>query len=402
MTERLYLNDSYLQTVHATVTACEANENGYAVVLDKTVFYPTSGGQPHDTGTIDGHAVADVRERGERVLHSVPAAFEPGARVLCAIDWARRFDHMQQHSGEHILSFAAKEMLGAANVGFHMAERHCTLDLDKPLRWEQIHALEQSANELVCKNLPVRIQYVEAERLRALSLRKRAEGLSGIIRIVYMPGGDSCTCCGTHVAQTGEVGPVLVTATEAHKGGARVSFVCGQRALKYAQKTRDVLRDLAGAYSCGMEDAPSAAQALQRELISAKNENKALQERLVRALARELGEEVTLVNGKRLIVRLADVPASLLRMLSSALCEHQNTLALLLARNGEGAQYVLCCSDGFALDMGVLSRHVNEVLDARGGGRGNLAQGSASRAGNLSESAQKLAESMKRRVEEGT
>ena len=398
MTERLYLNDSYLTTIHAIVVACEENDGRYVAELNRTVFYPTGGGQPHDTGSLGGGAVTDVFERSERVLHVVSMPFKPGERVECRVDWGRRFDHMQQHSGEHILSFAAKELFGTANVGFHMADRYCTIDLDMPLQREQIEEVEARANSLVCENLPVCLKYVEAEELETLALRKRANGLEGTVRIVYMPDGDSCTCCGTHVARTGEIGMIAVTAAEPHKGGVRLGFACGLRALIYLQKVRGVLDDVARAYSCRAEDVPNSVQALQRELSGVKRESKALQTRLVRAVSRELAEAARSVNGRRLIVRLVDLPASQLRGLASALCEPGSTLALLLTRGEEAAQYVLCCSNGLGLDMGELAQPVNLALRAQGGGRGCLAQGSASHVSGLEGGVEQLSAYMEQRL----
>ena len=368
MMERLYLNDSYLNAVQAVVVACEENGGHYAVELDRTIFYPTGGGQPHDTGTLGESAVTNVFERNEHIFHVVSIPFKPGEVVECRIDWARRFDHMQQHSGEHILSFAAKDLFGAVNVGFHMANKHCTLDLDIPLTREQIEKAEVRANSLVCENRPVYLKYVDACELQSHALRKQAAGLEGTVRIVYMPDGDSCTCCGTHVAHTGEIGMIMVTAVESHKGGVRLSFACGLRVLAHTQKTRGILDDVARAYSCKAEDVPNSVQSLQSELSRVKRENKTLQTQLVKSLSRELAEEAMSVNGRRLTARLVDLPASQLRALALALCAAGNTLALLLARSEEGAQYVLCCSDGLGLDMGELAQPVNLALRARGGG----------------------------------
>ena len=398
MTEKLYLGDSYLAAIDATVTACEPCEGGYAVELDRTVFYPTGGGQPCDLGTIGDAAVADVIEQGERVLHIVATPLKPGETMACGIDWARRFDHMQQHSGEHLLSFAAKELFGAVNVGFHMGAAHCTIDLDLPLARQQLEAAEARANALVCENLPVRLKDVDAEELPALELRKRAEGLEGAVRIVYMPGGDSCTCCGTHVARTGEIGLIALTASEPHKGGVRLGFACGARAVAYLQRARGVLEDLAHVSSCKQEDVPQAVQSLRRELNDIKREHRTLQTKLVRAVSRELNEEARAVKGKRLIARLVDLPPSQLRPLALALCGPGNTLALLLACSEEGVQYVLCCSEGLGLDMGELAQAVNPALQARGGGRGCLAQGRAPQASGLEESIEQLAGYMERRL----
>jgi alanyl-tRNA synthetase len=184
-----------------------------------------------------------------------------------------------------------------------------------------------------------------------------------------------------------------------HKGGVRLSFVCGSRALAYLQKTRGVLKDIAHAYSCKTEDIPNAAQALRRELSEAKRENILLQKGLVCAASRELGEKAKIVNGRRLIVRLVDLPASQLRALASALCEAGKTLAFLLARTDEGARYVLCRSDELRLEIGELTQHINQALGARGGGRGNLAQGSASHVTDLERNVEQLSVYMERRLE---
>ncbi|MCL2812852.1 MAG: DHHA1 domain-containing protein [Clostridia bacterium] len=399
MTDRLYLNDSYLQTARATVIACQQHEDNYAVELDRSVFYPTGGGQPCDRGTIGGNDVIDVIEQDERVLHIVSSPFKPGDIVECHIDWARRFDHMQQHSGEHILSFAAKELFGAINVGFHMSAEYCTLDLAEPLTREQIEAIEAKANALVCANLPVCLRYVEADELASLTLRKQAEGLEGTVRIVYMPQGDSCTCCGTHVASTGEIGLIAIMGTEPYKGGLRLSFVCGSRAIPYLQKTRGILQDAARAYSCKEDDVPQAVQSLRRELADIKREHKVLQTKLVRAITKELAQEARQVKGKRLIARLVDLPPSQLRPLAAALCETAGTLTLLLARAEEGVQYVLCCSEGLGLDMGELAQSVNPALLARGGGRGCLAQGRANQVSGLEGSIEQLAGYLEKRLE---
>ncbi len=206
MTKHLYLENSYQQTCTAQVVSCTPAEGGgYDIELDQTVLYPTSGGQLHDTGRIDGASVTDVSEAEARILHRTAKPFSPGETVTVEIDWERRFDHMQQHTGEHLLSFAAKELYGAVNVGFHMAETYCTIDLDQQLNKAQISKLESRTNELLFGNLPVEIRIVTAEELSSMELRKRADGLTGDIRIVSMPGGDSCTCCGTHTRFTGEV-----------------------------------------------------------------------------------------------------------------------------------------------------------------------------------------------------
>lgn len=378
MTEKLYLNDSYLTLVQAQVIACTPMDGGFDVELDKTVLFPTGGGQPYDTGRIGGVSVLDVTEDGERVLHRTAEPIPVGCAVEVSVDWPRRFDHMQQHSGEHILSFAAKELFEAANVGFHMAAAYCTIDLNKPLTHEDVEALERRTNELIYANLPVTLTYVEAEELSNMQLRKVATGLAGTVRIVAMPGGDSCTCCGTHVNATGEIGMVKVTAHEHYKGGERLTFACGARALIHAQAQQRIVDAIARSFSCKPEDALDALLKLQQETANAKRENKALYAKVSGYLADEFLKNASAIGKRRLIVRLVEeLPAAQLRPLALKLCEEPNMLALLLAAENEQLQYVLASNANVGLDMGELAQAVNTALNGRGGGRGTLAQGSA-------------------------
>ena len=362
----------------STVVACIEVPGGYDVELDQTVFFPTGGGQPHDTGRISGIAVRDVREEDESVLHRTAAPLNVGSDVDLEIDWLRRLDHMQQHSGEHLLSFAAKELFQATNVGFHMAPSYCTVDFDVSLTPEDIRRLELRTNELIWANLPVELRYVTVEELDCMQLRKRASGLTGEVRIVLMPGGDSCTCCGTHVAHTGEVGALKVTAFEHYKGGERLTFACGGRALTHAQQMQDIADSLARSFSCKAEDAVAAVEKLQQELSATRRESKTLYAKLNQYLTAELNSAAREVKGVRLLSRLLpDTPAVQLRPLALKLCESGPMLVLLCAPAGDTAQYVLCCSKGVKLDMGDLIQAVNAATGGRGGGRGTLAQGSA-------------------------
>lgn len=399
VTQKLFLDDSYSTRCEARVFSCVKAGNGYDVELTQTVLFPTGGGQPHDTGTIGGVNVLDVSEEGERVLHRVDAPLEEGAQVTAELFWPRRFDHMQQHSGEHLLSFAAKELFGAKNVGFHMAASYCTVDLDVQLTAEDVIKLEQRTNELITANLPVELTYVQAEELEQMELRKRAAGLTGTVRIVAMPGGDSCTCCGTHVKQTGEIGALKITANEHYKGGERLTFACGGRALIHAQRMQGIVDGLARAFSCKTEDVLTAVDKLQQEYAAVKRELKSAQAKLSGYIAAELLSGAAAVKKKRLVARfLPDYPAAQLRSLALALCEGGNTLALLLAKNGESANYVLCCSEGLGLDMGELAQAVNAATSGRGGGRGILAQGSAKLDAALEDTVSQLAQYLTQRL----
>lgn len=390
MTKLLYLDDSYLKECTATVLHCIREQGRYAVTLDQTVLYPTGGGQPHDTGSVNGIRVHDVIERDGVVMHVTDTALQVGESVTVTLDWPRRFDYMQQHCGEHLLSFAAKELYNALNVGFHMAEDYCTVDFNIPLETEQQHAIERRANALIWANLPVEIQYVTSEELETMTLRKKAKGLTGNIRIISMPDADSCTCCGTHVRDTGEIGAIKITGAEHYKGGERLTFACGARALLQAQQTQRIAESLAKQYSCKAEDVPAAAEKQQQELAALKRDNKMLYNRLTGYLQAELLAGTPEYAGAKLCVRLVEIEAAQLRPLALSLCQGAQALALLTTRSGQTLQYVLCCSDDIKLDMGELAQAVNAALAARGGGRGTLAQGSAPYSPNARETLAQL------------
>lgn len=390
MTTRLYLNDSHITECAATVTACTFVEGGYDVELDQTVFFPTGGGQPHDTGALDDIPVTDVTEEGERVLHRTTSPIEPGRQVHAKIDWARRFDHMQQHSGEHLISFAAKELFDLTNVGFHMAAASCTVDFDAPLTREQLDAIEARTNALACALLPVTLQYVDAEQLANTPLRKSAKGLEGTVRIVYMQHGDSCTCCGTHVSNTGEIGAVKIISGEHYKGGERITFLCGARAVYHAQHMQQIIDALAREHSCKAEDVPIAIEKAQKELSEVKRENKVLYARLNEYICDTFLMNAKEYKGVILITELVDMPVQNIKPLALSICKKKNSLVLLCAYSGSALHYVLCCSDTVKLDMGELIEAINVALGGRGGGRNTLAQGSAPNALGVSDTLMQL------------
>ena len=231
MTERLYLLDSMLSLFDATVTACEPDRSGYRIELDQSAFFPNKGGQPCDVGTLNGIAITDVSEQGERLWHYAKQAIPVGAAVHGELDFKRRFDIMQQHTGEHLLSYCAWHLFGAQNVGFHCALDYATLDLDKPVGHDGITEIENLANRLAAENAAVTATIYESEEdLKGIPLRKHAEGLTAPIRIVTIEGSDACTCCAPHVKRTGEIGQLKIIEAIPYKGGTRCTFLCGMRA----------------------------------------------------------------------------------------------------------------------------------------------------------------------------
>src|SRR6266545_2938187 len=238
MTERLYYSDSYIREFDANVVEQTAHEGKTAVVLDRTAFYPTSGGQPFDLGTLSGAKVLDVVDTDDgRILHVVDRAPD-GARVNGQIDWVRRFDHMQQHTGQHVLSAAFDRLLNARTESFHLGVEYSTIDLARELPAAEIARAEEEANRVVWEDRPVAIRFAGPDEIAKLPLRKEPKR-EGILRLIDVQDFDLSACGGTHVARTGAIGLIAVAATERLRGGSRVTFLCGGRALAGYRSLRE-------------------------------------------------------------------------------------------------------------------------------------------------------------------
>ena len=389
MTQRLYLLDSHLFENECTVLSCVPAEAGFDVVVDRTVFFPNKGGQPCDTGALGPVRVTDVREAGDELILRTDGPLTVGEVVTGHIDEGRRLDIMEQHTGEHILSWCAYRLFDAVNVGFHCALSYATLDLDKPLTAEQVTEMEDMANELIRRNLAVSAAtYATEEDLKDVPLRKHAEGLIAPIRVVSIQGADSCTCCAPHVHFTGEVGVAKIVSAMAYKGGMRMTFLCGGRALRQFQKLQTTVDAVARKFSTGADEVLSALEKQEGELKEAKKQNAALNARLEEYLTVELKNQAEDVKGRKLLVRLADVDPKRLRPLALSTLPEKGLTLLLTEKNGT-LTYVLC-SNGLKLDMADLIPAVNLALGGKGGGRGTLAQGSAPAGTGLGETVEQI------------
>ena len=397
MTERLYLVDSHLFENECTVLSCEPAKEGFDVMVDRTVFFPNKGGQPCDTGVLGGVRVVDVREVGEDLVLRTEGPLPAGAVVTGHIDEERRLDIMEQHTGEHVLSWCAYKLFDAVNVGFHCALTYATLDLDRPLTPEQVMEMEDMANGLVRRNLPVTAAIYESEEdLKGVPLRKHAEGLIAPIRVVSIEDADSCTCCAPHVHSTGEIGAIKIVSAVAYKGGMRMTFLCGGRALKQFQKLQAAVDAIARKFSTAGDEVLSAVEKQEAELKTVKKEKADLTGRLEGYLTAELKAQAEDVKGKKLLVRLTDTDPKRLRPLALATLPEKGLTLLLTERNGQ-LSYVLC-ANGLKLDMGELIPAVNLALGGRGGGRGTLAQGSAPTPSGLPETVEQLKTYLKQRL----
>ena len=397
MTERLYLIDSHLFENQCTVLSCAPGKEGFDVIVDRTVFFPNKGGQPCDTGILGGVKVVDVRESGDELILRTEGPLPVGETVTGHIDEKRRLDIMEQHTGEHVLSWCAYKLFDAVNVGFHCALTYATLDLDKPLTSEQVTEMEDMANGLVRRNLPVTATIYDSEEdLAGVPLRKHAEGLIAPIRVVSIEDADSCTCCAPHVHSTGEIGAIKIVSAVAYKGGMRMTFLCGGRAMKQFQKLQTAVDAIARKFSTAGDEVLSAVEKQEAELKAVKKEKADLTARLERYLTAELKAQAEDVKGKKLLVKLTDTDPKRLRPLALATLPEKGLTLLLTERNGQ-LSYVLC-ANGLKLDMGELIPAVNLALGGRGGGRGTLAQGSAPTPSGLPETVDQLRTYLKQRL----
>ncbi len=378
MTKRLYDLDSHQTETTSTVLSCVSADNGFDIVLDQTVFFPEGGGQPSDTGTLGEANVSHVREENGEIYHRTDRALAVGSTVSGRIDWARRFDLMQQHTGEHLLSFSFYKLFEASNIGFHLALDYATIDFDKQLTHDQVVEAEQLANSFVWKNLPVSTNFYEDEEaVKDLPLRKHSEGLTPPIRIVSIESADMCTCCAPHCDKTGEIGSIFIADACNYKGGTRINFFCGERALRLYRSQHDDMDGIARKYSCSRENVPNVVRKLSDDIATLKKSERELSRALNGYMAAELLAAATQSGKHRVIVQLySGMDAARLKDLAQA-ASAEKTIVLLLSELDGRLLYVLSTGTGFPQDVSEFMPAVNAATGGKGGGRGTLAQGTA-------------------------
>ena len=366
-TEKLYYQDAYLRQFTAKVLSCEEINGGYRVVLDRTAFYPEGGGQPADHGTLNGIPVTDVHEKDGVVFHICKNPVEIGETAAGVIDWQRRFDHMQQHSGEHIISGILCADYHCDNVGFHMGADTVTIDYNTDISWEQALAAESKANAVIWADIAVEIAYPSAAELETLEYRSKKE-LTGQVRIVSFPDADCCACCGTHVNRAGEVGLIKVLSVQKFREGVRMEILCGQRALAYLSTTYDQARQIGQKLSVKPQDALAAVERLEAELTAVKYHMAETESELFAVIA-----ETKSGAGDTLLFRGPMKPDSV-RRLADAVAQRCGGLAAVFAGEGTQFNYALIRADG--TDISAAVKAMNAALQGRGGGRNGFAQGS--------------------------
>ena len=366
-TEKLYYADPFLKTFTATVLDCQPGKNGFVVTLDRTAFYPEGGGQPADQGTLDGAAVTDVHEKNGAVLHNVDSAVEIGKTVTGVIDWARRFDHMQQHSGEHICSGLICGRYHCDNVGFHMGTDMVTIDFNADIPWEELLEIEAQANQYIYEDHPIDIQFHRGAELDTIDYRSK-KPLEGDVRIVAFPGADCCACCGTHVLRSGQVGLVKFLSVQKFREGVRIELLCGKRALDYLSRTWEQAKTIGQRLSVKPVDAAAAVERLEHELSAAKLRCAQLEESVFAAIAQEQAGK-----GDVLLFQPPMKPDSV-RKLADAAAKTCGGLAAVFA--GEGIHYAYALGRADGQDISAQVKAMNAALHGRGGGRNGFAQGS--------------------------
>jgi alanyl-tRNA synthetase len=383
MTTRLYYTDSLQQSFSSSVIRCDIDGPHARVVLEATAFYPTSGGQPYDLGTLGGATVQDVLDDEEwGVVHVVDRPLHVGETVEGRIDWTRRLDHMQQHTGQHILSAAFDRTCGVRTESFHLGTTSCTIDLAREVTAAEIAAAEAAACQVVWEDREVTVRFASEAEAAAMPLRKESLR-SGTLRLIDVQDFDLSACGGTHMPRTGMVGLIAVAGWERFKGGSRIEFVCGGRALASHARLRDQVTALVRQLTVAPHELAGAVERLHSENRAAQKSMRALQEALATHLAATLVAQAEDVGRfKRVLVEQPGWDAAALKSLAAAIVVHPGLVAVVTG-SGTPAPLVVARATDVAFDAGACVKQITAALGGRGGGRAELAQGAAGDAAQI-------------------
>ena len=365
-TRKLFYEDGYLSRFTARVLSCEQGDNCWLVTLDATAFYPEGGGQAGDTGTLGGVPVLDTQEQGEALVHFCAAPLEVGTQVEGIIDFDRRFDLMQQHTGEHMLSGLIHSRYGYHNKGYHVGADFVTVDFDGVIPDEDIPGLEDTLNAAIWQNIPVKCWIPTPEELPGVFYRTKRE-LPWPVRIVEVPGCDSCACCGIHVASTGGVGIIKILSTMGFRGGTRLEMVSGRRAWQKLNSAWDQNRQVSQCFSAKMDQTGDAARRMNETAAQQKFRIAQLQRQLFQAVARDYA-------GTGNVLHFAeDLEPVMIRELCDAIADTCGAVAAVFSGSDEAGYG--CCLVTRQGDLRALGKAMNQVLNGRGGGKPNFHQG---------------------------
>lgn len=368
MTEKLFYQDSHRTEFTAKVISCEEAKDGYRVVLDQTVFFPEGGGQYVDTGMLGDTEVTDVHEKDDVIYHTTKAPLEAGSEVNGKINWDERFEKMQQHTGEHIVSGIVHERFGYNNVGFHLGSDYCTMDFDGPISKEQLKEIEAAANEAVYQDLEIKILYPSKDELKDLDYRSKIE-IEGQVRIVEIPGYDVCACCAPHVKTTGEIGAIKLVSMVNYKGGERITMLCGRRAMRDYEKKDSMTKEISALLCAKEYEVAEAVVRLKDEQNRMKSQLAEMQQKLLEYRVAEIA-----VDQKIVTVFDSTLSGNLPReMMNKLLDKGAEICAVFAGTDEEGYRYVI---GSRSEDVRPLSKMLNTTFQGRGGGKPEMVQGS--------------------------
>ena len=366
-TRRLYYEDVYKKEFTAKVLECREAKKGFQILLDESAFYPEGGGQPSDTGLLNEVKVTEVHEKEGELLHYTEEAIQPGTEVRGKIDWARRFDLMQQHSGEHMVSGLVHEKYGYDNVGFHMGSDVITIDFSGILSEEQMAEIEEQVNLKIWEEAPVEIFYPSREELDTLDYRSKKE-LTGQVRIVRFPGADTCACCGTHVTHTGEIGMVKLLSVVRFREGVRMEMISGKRVLDYLNMVNEQNHQISVKLSAKMDKTAQAVDRLWEENFALKGRIHSMEEEMFSSEAKKwegYGSVLLFKEG---------LEADSVRKLTDAVMQTCEGCCAVFSKNPDGSyKYAMGEING---DLRQFTKEMNAALNGRGGGKPFFVQGS--------------------------
>ena len=368
---KLFYEDIHLTSFDAVVTECAYNEQAskYEIVLDQTAFFPEEGGQSADKGTLNGLEVCDVQIRNDIIYHLLDMPLTTGETVHGEVDWNQRFDFMQQHSGEHIISGLVHSHYGYDNVGFHLGLQEVTLDFNGVLTLDQLREIEAEANVAVWRNLPVNITYPSSDELQTLQYRSKLD-LTENVRIVTIPGIDTCACCAPHVEFTGQIGLIKITGVQNHRGGIRVNILCGRRAVADYTEKQDSISAISVRLSAKQSTVSDAVARLQDENLQLKNFNNMLQVKLFECAIKGLPTPEQSLHAILFVEIMNDVAVR--NAINELVLKYTGYVAVFAGNNEEGYRFIIGSSQQ---DCRQLANTMRQTLQAKGGGSAPMIQG---------------------------
>ena len=394
MTQKLYIQDPYTMEFSADITDSFTENLNHVIILNQSYFYPEGGGQPSDIGFISNSKVLDVQHVNGMIYHYVDSIPNESNNIPCKVDWRNRFDLMQQHTGQHVLSAAFEKLYDANTVGFHLSSSYVTIDLDMRLNENEVMIAEDLANDAVMRNLKVNVHYPDAEALQAMPLRKPPK-VTHDIRVVEVDDFDFSPCGGTHVNQTGEIGLIKIKRFENHKTGIRIEFICGLRAVQDYRFKNSLVNTLAIDFSVKPEDVPEAYVKMKQDMDELRQENKSIKEQLITYKIATLSDFAENHNGTRIIYSVInDLDLRSIKRISATLVSEPATIALLACVEND-VKLVFSRSKDLTNSMKELIIEPLAILEGRGGGSSVAAQGGGPRVDQAQLALTKAVETLK-------